>query len=66
MLNKELLNNKKSDFSPQDHQYMQRAIKLAEQGHYTTSPNPRVGCVIVKDGEIIGEGYHQKAGLGHA
>ncbi len=47
-------------------QYMARAITLAKQGLYTTDPNPRVGCVIVKDGEIIGEGYHRKAGEGHA
>lgn len=53
-------------FTLQDHQYMARAIKLAQQGHYTTSPNPRVGCVIVKHGEIVGEGFHRKAGEGHA
>lgn len=47
-------------------QYMARAIQLAKHGLYTTHPNPRVGCVIVKDGEIIGEGYHRKAGEGHA
>ena len=47
-------------------QYMARAIVLAKQGLYTTDPNPRVGCVIVKDGEVIGEGFHQKAGEGHA
>lgn len=47
-------------------QYMARAITLAKQGLYTTDPNPRVGCVIVKDGEIIGEGFHRKAGEGHA
>lgn len=58
--------NNQPEFSPQDQQYMQRAIQLAKRGHYTTSPNPRVGCVIVKDGKIIGEGYHQKAGEGHA
>ncbi len=45
---------------------MSRAIKLAKKGHYTTSPNPRVGCVLVKNGEIIGEGYHRKTGSGHA
>jgi len=49
---------------------MALAIKLAEQGHYTTSPNPRVGCVLVSnvDGKetIIGTGFHQKAGQGHA
>lgn len=45
---------------------MQRAISLAKRGHYTTSPNPRVGCVLVKHDQIIGEGYHIKAGEGHA
>jgi len=49
-----------------DQQLMQRAIELARQGLYTTTPNPRVGCVIVRDGEIIAEGYHQRAGEGHA
>ena len=57
-------------FSEQDHHYMALAIKLAKQGHYTTSPNPRVGCVLVNvvDGkdQIIGTGFHQKAGQGHA
>ncbi|OUR59714.1 riboflavin biosynthesis protein RibD [Colwellia sp. 39_35_sub15_T18] len=57
-------------FSKQDHHYMALAIKLAKQGHYTTSPNPRVGCVLVSCVEgkeqIIGRGYHQKAGQGHA
>lgn len=46
--------------------YMTRALQLAEQGLYTTQPNPRVGCVIVKDGKIIGEGAHLKAGEPHA
>lgn len=54
------------NFTLQDHQFMLRAITLAKRGHYTTSPNPRVGCVIVKNDEIVGEGYHQKAGEGHA
>ena len=45
---------------------MQRAIALAKLGHFTTSPNPRVGCVLVLNGEIVGEGFHQKAGEGHA
>lgn len=57
-------------FSEQDHHYMALAIKLAKQGHYTTSPNPRVGCVLVSriKGEdiVIGSGFHQKAGQGHA
>lgn len=55
-----------SQFSAEDYHYMQRAIALAKRAHYTTSPNPRVGCVLVNNGEIVGEGYHQKAGLGHA
>lgn len=45
---------------------MARALKLAAKGLYSTSPNPRVGCVIVKDGQIIGEGWHQQAGQPHA
>ena len=53
-------------FSFQAHQYMSRAIKLAQKGRFTTSPNPNVGCVIVKDGDVIGEGWHKKAGTGHA
>lgn len=53
-------------FSQQDHVFMQRALMLAKQAHYTTSPNPRVGCVIVRNNEIVGEGYHVKAGEGHA
>ena len=60
----------KSDFTEQDHEFMSRAINLAKKGHFTTSPNPRVGCVLVsyKDGigQVIGEGFHQKAGQGHA
>jgi diaminohydroxyphosphoribosylaminopyrimidine deaminase/5-amino-6-(5-phosphoribosylamino)uracil reductase len=46
--------------------YMQLAISLAKKGWYTTSPNPRVGCVLVKNDEIIGQGFHEKAGQGHA
>ncbi|MWP62313.1 bifunctional diaminohydroxyphosphoribosylaminopyrimidine deaminase/5-amino-6-(5-phosphoribosylamino)uracil reductase RibD [Gilliamella sp. Pas-s25] len=49
-----------------DYFYMQQAIELAKLGRFTTSPNPNVGCVIVKDNQIIGKGYHQKAGLPHA
>ena len=45
---------------------MARALKLAQRGRFTTHPNPNVGCVIVKDGEIVGEGYHQRAGEPHA
>ncbi len=49
-----------------DSVFMQRAIQLAQQGVYSTRPNPAVGCVIVKDGQIIGEGFHPKAGEPHA
>jgi diaminohydroxyphosphoribosylaminopyrimidine deaminase/5-amino-6-(5-phosphoribosylamino)uracil reductase len=49
-----------------DHRYMSRAVRLAVKGLYTTDPNPRVGCVIVKNGQIIGEGWHQWAGKPHA
>lgn len=49
------------------HQYwMQRAIELARLGQYSTRPNPNVGCVIVKEGKLIGQGYHPKAGQPHA
>ena len=49
-----------------DHAMMARAIQLAEKGLYTTDPNPRVGCVLVKDNRIIGEGWHARAGGPHA
>jgi diaminohydroxyphosphoribosylaminopyrimidine deaminase/5-amino-6-(5-phosphoribosylamino)uracil reductase len=49
-----------------DHRYMSRAVRLAAKGLYTTDPNPRVGCVIVKNGQIVGEGWHQWAGKPHA
>jgi diaminohydroxyphosphoribosylaminopyrimidine deaminase/5-amino-6-(5-phosphoribosylamino)uracil reductase len=52
--------------SEQHHRFMARAIELAAYGLYTTDPNPRVGCVIVKDNEIVGEGWHQRAGGPHA
>lgn len=53
-------------FSADDHRYMNLALRLAEQGLYTTDPNPRVGCVIVVDGKIIGQGWHRAAGEPHA
>lgn len=53
-------------FSAVDHGMMARALQLAERGLWTTSPNPRVGCVIVRDGGIVGEGWHEKAGEPHA
>ncbi|CAM3852940.1 bifunctional diaminohydroxyphosphoribosylaminopyrimidine deaminase/5-amino-6-(5-phosphoribosylamino)uracil reductase RibD [Xenorhabdus thuongxuanensis] len=49
-----------------DEIYMSRALELAYQGRFTTSPNPNVGCVIVKDGQVIGEGFHARAGEPHA
>lgn len=50
----------------QDQYFMQLAIDLAKKGQFTTRPNPCVGCVIVKDGQIIGKGYHYQAGQPHA
>jgi diaminohydroxyphosphoribosylaminopyrimidine deaminase/5-amino-6-(5-phosphoribosylamino)uracil reductase len=50
----------------QDAIFMVRALKLAEKGKYTTDPNPQVGCVLVKDNEILAEGWHKKAGGAHA
>ena len=49
-----------------DEFWMAKALRLAEKGRFTTTPNPNVGCVIVKDGEDVGSGYHQKAGSAHA
>jgi len=53
-------------FAAEDHQYMARALRLAARGLYTTDPNPRVGCVLVRGGQIVGEGWHERAGEGHA
>ena len=53
-------------FMANDIEFMQRALTLAEQGRGRTSPNPMVGCVVVRDGVILGEGYHAKAGEPHA
>ncbi len=53
-------------FSAADHRYMARALQLAERGLYTTTPNPRVGCVIVRNDRVIGEGWHETAGGPHA
>lgn len=55
-----------SQWSVADREYMARAIQLARKGLYTTHPNPRVGCVLVKDDVIVGEGFHFRAGEGHA
>jgi diaminohydroxyphosphoribosylaminopyrimidine deaminase/5-amino-6-(5-phosphoribosylamino)uracil reductase len=53
-------------FNSDDHRFMSRALELARQGLNTTTPNPRVGCVLVKDGVIVGEGWHRRAGEAHA
>lgn len=55
-----------SRFSAFDHQCMAEALRLAEQGLYSTSPNPRVGCVIARGGQIVGRGWHERAGEPHA
>jgi len=49
-----------------DREMMTRALALAERGLYTTTPNPRVGCVIARDGVVLGEGWHERAGEAHA
>jgi len=57
-------------FSDDDHRHMARALRLAEQGLYTSDPNPRVGCVLTRQGEgsggVVGEGFHRRAGEAHA
>lgn len=55
-----------SSFSTHDTAFMVRALQLAQRGLYTTDPNPRVGCVLVNDGRVVGEGWHQWAGEPHA
>lgn len=49
-----------------DHAAMARAVELARRGQFTTDPNPRVGCVLMKDGAVVGEGWHERAGHPHA
>lgn len=53
-------------FDARDHAHMALALRLAERGAYTTAPNPRVGCVIARGEEILGSGWHQRAGSPHA
>ncbi len=53
-------------FSPADVQFMRLALRLAKQGYGETSPNPMVGAVLVKNGQIIGQGWHRRAGQPHA
>ena len=54
------------EFSAEDRSYMARALRLAERGLYTAAPNPRVGCVLVAAGEVVGEAWHERAGEPHA
>ena len=51
---------------PDDHRFLDRALALARRGTFTAHPNPRVGCVLVREGEIVGEGWHRAAGEAHA
>ena len=53
-------------YSDSDRAHMGRALALAKQGLFTTTPNPRVGCVIVRDGQVVGEGWHRQTGEPHA
>lgn len=53
-------------FSATDHAHMARALRLAERGAFTTKPNPMVGCVIAHGDEVVGEGWHERAGEPHA
>jgi diaminohydroxyphosphoribosylaminopyrimidine deaminase/5-amino-6-(5-phosphoribosylamino)uracil reductase len=53
-------------FSETDVECMRKAIGLAEHGLFTTTPNPRVGCLLVREGKIVGQGWHEKAGEPHA
>jgi diaminohydroxyphosphoribosylaminopyrimidine deaminase/5-amino-6-(5-phosphoribosylamino)uracil reductase len=53
-------------FTADDHRHMGRALELAAEGLYSTDPNPRVGCVLVRAGAVVGEGFHARAGDPHA
>ena len=53
-------------FDAADMGHMQQALALAEKGLWTTTPNTRVGCVLVREGQVVGEGWHAKAGGPHA
>ena len=52
--------------SPDDERFMSAALELAKRGQYTVHPNPAVGCVVVNDHEIVGRGWHERAGEPHA
>ncbi|MEL6949768.1 MAG: bifunctional diaminohydroxyphosphoribosylaminopyrimidine deaminase/5-amino-6-(5-phosphoribosylamino)uracil reductase RibD [Pseudomonadota bacterium] len=53
-------------FTPSDHVYMAEAVRLAQRGRNGVTPNPAVGCVIVRDDSVVGRGWHQRAGEPHA
>ena len=53
-------------FTPDDAPHLAHALRLAERGQYTTAPNPNVGCVLVREGVVVGEGWHEVAGGPHA
>jgi len=55
-----------NEFSREDCEFMARALQLARKAMYSAHPNPRVGCVLVGEGRIVGEGWHQKSGEAHA
>ncbi len=55
-----------SHFTAEDHKFMANALRLAKKGQYTAHPNPMVGCVLAKNGKIIGEGWHKITGTAHA
>lgn len=61
-----MVNEVDTAFTAADHAFMSRALQLARRGLYTTHPNPRVGCVIARGDEILGEGWHRRAGEPHA
>lgn len=53
-------------FSSTDHACMSQALQLAEKGLFSTTPNPRVGCVVMRDNQVVGRGWHERAGQAHA
>ena len=61
-----LSNTADQEWTERDYAYMAEALRLAERGIYSTDPNPRVGCVLVAAGEIVGKGWHVRAGQAHA
>jgi len=54
------------NISDRERRFLERAVELAKNGLFTTKPNPRVGCVVTKGDEIVGEGWHERAGEAHA